>query len=265
MSNINGLGSTNVVIPDSSEKKVDVKSQEPQVNNEGTALKSCDKVSFKSYTVQKGDNLWNISKQEYNNPTKWPNIFEANKDQIKDPNLIYPKQVLRIPVCDTTPEQPQEPTPVDPTPSQPQEPTPVTPTPNQPPVQEHPPAVEPQPSQPTPVQPTPVAPKQKYVVGKIAVASGVAGAAVTGLTFVAITNSLKGPIANLGGYATAQIVAKNVNKLGLALPTGPALTKTVSHMGGPKSTGAVVAIGVGVAVAGAAVGGYLLYKKMNNQ
>jgi nucleoid-associated protein YgaU len=33
----------------------------------------------------------------YNNPKLWTRIYEANKDQIKDPDLIYPKQVLRIP------------------------------------------------------------------------------------------------------------------------------------------------------------------------
>lgn len=263
MSNINSLGNSNVVIPNSSEKKVEVKSQEPIITNDNNALKSCDNVTFKSYTVQKGDNLWNISKKEYNNPTKWPNIFEANKDQIKDPNLIYPKQVLKIPVCEQPTEQPSEPTnPIDNTPSNP--PVDNTPVDNQPnnPVQENPPSVEPKPTNPTPtpVQPT----KPKYTVGKIAVVSGVTGAAVTGLTFVAITNSLKGPIANLGGYATAQIVAKNVNKLGFALPTGPALAKTISSVGGPKSAGTAVAIGVGIAAAGAAVGGYYLYQKLKD-
>jgi len=52
-----------------------------------------------SYTVIRGDNLWNIAKKDYiyNDPFKWPRIFEANKDKIKDPDLIYPQQVFRIP------------------------------------------------------------------------------------------------------------------------------------------------------------------------
>jgi nucleoid-associated protein YgaU len=52
-----------------------------------------------SYTVVRGDCLWNIAKKEiiYNDPFKWPRIYEANKDQIKDPDLIYPKQVFKIP------------------------------------------------------------------------------------------------------------------------------------------------------------------------
>uniref|UniRef100_A0A7C2K1R3 LysM peptidoglycan-binding domain-containing protein n=1 Tax=candidate division WOR-3 bacterium TaxID=2052148 RepID=A0A7C2K1R3_UNCW3 len=46
-----------------------------------------------------GDCLWKIAGFTwiYNNPRLWTNIYEANKDQIKDPNLIYPKQVLKIP------------------------------------------------------------------------------------------------------------------------------------------------------------------------
>lgn len=260
MSNVSGLGNQNLVIADGP-KKLESKSQEVKISNEGNALKSCDKISVKEYIVKKGDNLWNISKQEYNTPMKWPNIFEANKDKIKDPNLIYPDQVLKIPHCDTTPEPPQnsEPTPIDN--------TPVDNTPTVPPIQEHPPIANPTPTPPKPDTP-PVAvepkPKKDYTLGKVAVASGVAGAAVTGLTFVAITASLKAPLSNLGGYATAQIVAKNVNKVGLSLPTGPALTKAVSKMGGPKSTGTMVALGVGVAVAGAAVGSYYLYNKMKN-
>ncbi len=49
------------------------------------------------YTVQKGDSLSKIAKQFYGDPMKYPIIFEANKPMLKDPNLIYPGQVLRIP------------------------------------------------------------------------------------------------------------------------------------------------------------------------
>ena len=51
-----------------------------------------------SYTVIKGDCLWNIAKKDYiyNDPFKWPRIYESNKDKIKDPDLIYPKQVFTI-------------------------------------------------------------------------------------------------------------------------------------------------------------------------
>ncbi|MGK9476116.1 LysM peptidoglycan-binding domain-containing protein [Melioribacter sp. OK-6-Me] len=52
-----------------------------------------------NYTVVKGDCLWNIAKKKehYDNPFAWPMIYKANRDQIKDPDLIYPKQVFKIP------------------------------------------------------------------------------------------------------------------------------------------------------------------------
>jgi nucleoid-associated protein YgaU len=51
-----------------------------------------------SYTVMRGDNLWNISgKSEiYGNPYQWPLIYKANQNQIQDADLIYPGQNLAI-------------------------------------------------------------------------------------------------------------------------------------------------------------------------
>lgn len=49
------------------------------------------------YTVKSGDSLSKIAKKYYGNAMKYPAIFEANKEVIKDPNLIYPGQRLRIP------------------------------------------------------------------------------------------------------------------------------------------------------------------------
>ena len=49
------------------------------------------------YTVVKGDNLSKISKQFYDTPNKYPQIFEANKPMLTHPDKIYPGQVLRIP------------------------------------------------------------------------------------------------------------------------------------------------------------------------
>lgn len=52
------------------------------------------------YTVVKGDSLSKIAKNYYGDAMKYPVIFEANKPMLKDPNLIYPGQVLRIPTLD---------------------------------------------------------------------------------------------------------------------------------------------------------------------
>jgi nucleoid-associated protein YgaU len=49
------------------------------------------------YTVQKGDSLSKIAQQQYGDGKKWRAIFEANRDQISNPDLIHPGQVLTIP------------------------------------------------------------------------------------------------------------------------------------------------------------------------
>lgn len=51
------------------------------------------------YTVVKGDHLWKIAGKEahYANSFAWPKIYNANRDQIKNPDLIYPKQIFKIP------------------------------------------------------------------------------------------------------------------------------------------------------------------------
>lgn len=51
----------------------------------------------KTYTVKSGDTLGKIAKQVYGDASKYPKIFEANKPMLKDPDKIYPGQVLRIP------------------------------------------------------------------------------------------------------------------------------------------------------------------------
>jgi nucleoid-associated protein YgaU len=49
------------------------------------------------YTVQKGDSLSKIAKEQYGDAMKYPVIFEANQPMLTDPDKIYPGQVLRIP------------------------------------------------------------------------------------------------------------------------------------------------------------------------
>jgi len=49
------------------------------------------------YTVVSGDNLSHIAKRFYGNANLYPKIFEANRPMLKDPDEIYPGQVLRIP------------------------------------------------------------------------------------------------------------------------------------------------------------------------
>jgi nucleoid-associated protein YgaU len=51
----------------------------------------------RSYVVQPGDTLSEIAKEVYGDASRWKEIFEANKDQIKEPSLIQAGWELRIP------------------------------------------------------------------------------------------------------------------------------------------------------------------------
>jgi nucleoid-associated protein YgaU len=50
-----------------------------------------------SYTVVSGDSLSKIARRFYGDANQWPRIYEANRGQISDPDLIHPGQQLKIP------------------------------------------------------------------------------------------------------------------------------------------------------------------------
>lgn len=110
-----GVHLTNLHVQDD---KLTIKGAAPseQVKNEvWTAIKSVDPsfsdlsmdlaidsslpapTAAQTYTVTAGDTLSKISKHFYGNANAYMKIFEANKDQLKDPNVIKPGQVLKIP------------------------------------------------------------------------------------------------------------------------------------------------------------------------
>ena len=51
----------------------------------------------RTYTVVAGDNLSKIAKRFYGDANQWKRIFDANRDIIKNPDLIHPGQTLKIP------------------------------------------------------------------------------------------------------------------------------------------------------------------------
>jgi nucleoid-associated protein YgaU len=53
--------------------------------------------STRTYTVVAGDSLSKIAKREFGDANKWHAIYEANRDTIKNPDLIHPGQVLTLP------------------------------------------------------------------------------------------------------------------------------------------------------------------------
>lgn len=56
-----------------------------------------DGKDVEMYVVEKGDTLWAISTAVYGDGNRYNEIFEANKPMLKDPDLIFPGQVLSIP------------------------------------------------------------------------------------------------------------------------------------------------------------------------
>ncbi len=62
-----------------------------------TAPAAPDATTEANYTVVEGDSLSKIAQRFYGDAKEWRRIFEANKDQIENPDLIHPGQVLRIP------------------------------------------------------------------------------------------------------------------------------------------------------------------------
>jgi len=55
-------------------------------------------VKVEYYVIESGDTLSKIAKEYYGNAMDYPKIFEANREVIKDPDLIYPGQKIRIPL-----------------------------------------------------------------------------------------------------------------------------------------------------------------------
>ena len=64
---------------------------------EGGSSSTAPAPANQTYTVKSGDSLSKIAKHLYGDAKKWRKIYEANKDKIKNPDLIYPGQVFTIP------------------------------------------------------------------------------------------------------------------------------------------------------------------------
>lgn len=78
-------------------KKTKLKEKKKNTKKKSKPKRPAAKKKVKTYTVKSGDCLWNIAKKFYGNGAQYTKIYNANKGKIKNPNLIYPGQVLTIP------------------------------------------------------------------------------------------------------------------------------------------------------------------------
>ena len=94
--NVRGAGDTT---PGSGPTPGSSPSGSPDFSNVVSNADTASAGAAGSYTVQSGDTLSAIAERHYGKASRWHEIFEANRDQIEDPDLIRPGQVLRLPAA----------------------------------------------------------------------------------------------------------------------------------------------------------------------
>jgi len=85
-----------MITPKDSRRAVDDNMAETDVYN--STPKAPSPASMVEYTIQKDDTMQKISKKFYDSFSKWPRIYDANKDVIDNPDKIKPGTVIRIPM-----------------------------------------------------------------------------------------------------------------------------------------------------------------------
>lgn len=84
-------------LPDDKEKDLSGELTPPGAKKEFRPKDRPPAPSHEYYEVQKGDSLSKIAKDRYGDARKWKLIYEANKESIKNPDTIYPGQVIELP------------------------------------------------------------------------------------------------------------------------------------------------------------------------
>lgn len=78
-------------------KKLNIAKSNKSTSSTKRSTTSAPKTNGRTYTVKRGDCLWNIALKFYGNGSLYTKIHNANKSKIKNPSLIYPGQVITIP------------------------------------------------------------------------------------------------------------------------------------------------------------------------
>ncbi len=84
------------------EREVHVATLKPTAttaSGEGASLSGA-MPELETVIIKRGDNLWNIARGTWGKGIRWSTIYQANNDQIRDPDLIYPGQVFLLPKGD---------------------------------------------------------------------------------------------------------------------------------------------------------------------
>lgn len=68
-----------------------------EVSAAGPAPEPQGRSRSRVHEVKEGETLWTIAAAAIGDGTLWPALYRANRDQIKDPSLVYPGQRLTIP------------------------------------------------------------------------------------------------------------------------------------------------------------------------
>ena len=71
--------------------QITIKQYKPVAVETSSARPANTAPTTRTYTVVKGDCLWNIARKYYGDGTQYTKIYNANKDKIKKPSLIYPR------------------------------------------------------------------------------------------------------------------------------------------------------------------------------
>lgn len=73
--------------------------ENPDFSDVSATVTSTEQIVEQTYTIQPGDSLSKIAKEKLGNANAWKKIFDANTDVIKDPDKIFPGQVIKIPTA----------------------------------------------------------------------------------------------------------------------------------------------------------------------
>jgi nucleoid-associated protein YgaU len=85
------------------EREIEVATLKPTATigaADGTALSGAA-PQLETLIIKRGDNLWRIARRVYGRGIRYSTIYQANRDQIRNPHWIYPGQVLVVPAGDT--------------------------------------------------------------------------------------------------------------------------------------------------------------------